>query len=155
MPGVAEEPGPAWQEQTHSSGGECEIIHQDLLMVLGQLSTLVTSLQQSVELFPRVWVIGQCPLSGPLVISMCLGLGGPLRLLPSRILVKLSQFPQSPSAKGVSETCYKEALVCPGSLLGYHLRTATKKNIWHNEYIDLLSLLPLVKDFSKSGRRTS
>lgn len=43
----------------------------------------------------------------------------------------------------------------PGPALQYlrHLRTPTKEKIWLNEYVDLLLLLPFIKDFSKPDRK--
>lgn len=51
-------------------------------------------------------------------------------------------------AKGMSE-----AFICTVSPLGFHLRACVKERIWKNEYIDLLSLLPSVKDFPKADKK--
>lgn len=55
------------------------------------------------------------------------------------------------------------AMPCEMSPLGYHLRLAVKEKIWKGEFVDILSLLPLHKDFmaitekkeewSEGGRR--
>lgn len=42
-------------------------------------------------------------------------------------------------ASGVSEACFKEALTCEVSPLGYHLSSNIKEKIWKHDFIDLLS----------------
>lgn len=54
---------------------------------------------------------------------------------------------------GVAESCMKEALSVEISPLGYHLSTTIKEKIWRLEYIDLLTLLPNYKEFSKSDEK--
>lgn len=55
----------------------------------------------------------------------------------------------------VSESCFKEALPCELSPLGYHLSTAVKEKIWRGKFIDILSSLPSSKKFLwKSVKRT-
>lgn len=49
-------------------------------------------------------------------------------------------------SKGIPEMCYKEALPCEMSPLGFHLSTAVKEKIWKCEYLDLISLLPSVEE---------
>lgn len=54
----------------------------------------------------------------------------------------------------VSESCFKEALPCELSPLGYHLSNAVKEKIWRGDFIDILSLLPSSKEFLlKSDKR--
>lgn len=43
---------------------------------------------------------------------------------------------------GVAESCFKEALTCEVSPLGYHLSLVVKEKIWKNEFVDILSLIP-------------
>lgn len=44
------------------------------------------------------------------------------------------------------ESCMTEVLSCELSLLSFHLNIAIKENIWKGEYVDLLKLLPSLKE---------
>lgn len=52
---------------------------------------------------------------------------------------------------GIPEACFKEALTCEISPLGYHLTSAIKEKIWRQEFVELLALLPSSKDTSKQS----
>lgn len=56
-------------------------------------------------------------------------------------------------SKSVSETCYKEAMMCEVSPLGYHLSLAVKEKIWKQDFVDILSLLPSAKEV-KSDKKS-
>lgn len=58
-------------------------------------------------------------------------------------------------APAIPETCFKEVLPCEMSPLGFHLPVAIKEKIWKGEFLDLLSLLPVSKEFlSKLDKRS-
>lgn len=55
--------------------------------------------------------------------------------------------PAAPVRASVPEICMKDAMPCEVSPLGFHLSLAVKEKIRKGEFIDILSLLPLHKDF--------
>lgn len=55
--------------------------------------------------------------------------------------------PAAPVRAPVPEICMKDAMPCEVSPLGFHLSLAVKEKIRKGEFIDILSLLPLHKDF--------
>lgn len=57
-------------------------------------------------------------------------------------------------ASGVSEQCFKEALFCEISHLGYHLPLAIKEKIWKREFVDLLSLLLTNRENLKNEKKS-
>lgn len=61
--------------------------------------------------------------------------------------------PSTSKGSGISEVCFKEAITCEVSPLGFHLAMSLKEKIWKCEYIDLLSLLP-IKEPVKSDKKT-
>lgn len=71
---------------------------------------------------------------------------------PSQVIN--SDIPCFDRRAGVSESCLKEALTCEISPLGFHLPPSIKEKIWHLEYIDILSLLPSSKEFSKPDKKS-
>lgn len=54
----------------------------------------------------------------------------------------------------MSEACFKEAMVCEISPLGFHLALSMKEKIWKHEFVDLLSLLPSIKENYKSDKKS-
>lgn len=69
------------------------------------------------------------------------------------------QTPLPASRMHVPETCFKEVMSCEVSLLGFHLPISIKEKIWRGDFIDVLSLLPSVKEFTiesekKAGHKT-
>lgn len=56
---------------------------------------------------------------------------------------------------GVSEACFKEALMCEVSPLGYHLSMAVKDKIHNRDYVDILTLLPNFKEIKSDKKSES
>ncbi|XP_040181175.1 uncharacterized protein LOC120914564 [Rana temporaria] len=46
----------------------------------------------------------------------------------------------------VPESCFREAMACELSPLGFHLSANVKAKIWKGDYMDILSLLPAAED---------
>lgn len=55
--------------------------------------------------------------------------------------------PIPPHSSVVPDNCLREVMTCELSPLGFHLNIAVKEKIWRGDYIELLSLLPLSRDF--------
>lgn len=51
----------------------------------------------------------------------------------------------------VPKSCFREAMACEMSPLGFHLSANVKSKIWRGDYIDVFSLLPSVDDRSLKG----
>lgn len=58
----------------------------------------------------------------------------------------VSAGPSRKSATLIPKVCMKEVLLSELSPLGFHLNAAIKERIWKGEYIELISLLPSIKD---------
>lgn len=54
---------------------------------------------------------------------------------------------------GVAEGCFKEAITCDISPLGFHLPASVKEKIWRQEYVDILSLIPVPFKDLKSDKK--
>ncbi|OCT79806.1 hypothetical protein XELAEV_18026617mg, partial [Xenopus laevis] len=54
---------------------------------------------------------------------------------------------------GVHENSYKDVFLCKATPLGLYLPSTVKEKILKGDYIDMLSLLPSVKEFLKSERK--
>lgn len=65
----------------------------------------------------------------------------------------LSNAFQLAQKQNLPETCLREPLSCEVSPLGYHLSVSMKEKIWRCEFLDLLSLLPSVKDFVSKDKK--
>lgn len=51
------------------------------------------------------------------------------------------------TSSSVPEACLKETLPCEMSPVGYYLSPQIKNKIWNGQFVDILALLPSVKEY--------